>query len=330
MIAIRNLQKIVGDTTIMHIASLQVESGQIAAVVGSADSGLHTLFQLVIGQLQATSGEITLNERTPDEKAAYVASLGVLFQQDTLYPHMSVEANLRFAAKLYHLDKQSIESTLSAIGLNDQAKQRAQKLPSGLMRRLALGRALLHDPQVLILFDPFARCDETTITLITNLLQQQRDLEKAILILSPSSDHLDFCDRVFALRHGELSPLSDTEAGMSVTTQTPFRIPVRMDGKVALINPVDVLYIAVEDGQVTLYTDDEHFALQFNLAELEARLSQSGFFRAHRGYLVNLQRVKDIISYTRDSFNLRLDDTAETQIPLSKNAANQLRKLFDY
>ena len=327
MVYIHNLQKTIGETTVINITDLQIQPGKIIAITGSANSGLHTLFDILIGKIGTTTGRIEMSRRPPDNHEAFVSSLGVLFEQDTLYPYMSVEANLRFISQLYQLDRQAVDHVLDIVGLNDHRRVLASKLPSGLMRRLALGRALLHDPSILILFNPFARCDENTIALITSLLIQQREQEKTILILSPSSDHLYFCDQRLLLQHGEVSPVEPTDGHV---IPMPFRIPVRMDGKVALVNPADVLYITIQDGQVILYTDDEHFPLQLNLTELDERLSQSGFFRAHRAYLVNLQRVKDIISYTRDSYNLRLDDEAATQIPLSKNAANELKKLFNY
>jgi ABC-2 type transport system ATP-binding protein len=79
-----------------------------------------------------------------------------------------------------------------------------------------------------------------------------------------------------------------------------------------------------------LQTTERRLPTQFTLTELEERLSRSGFFRAHRGYLVNLQHVKEVIPYTRNSFSLRLDDAAGTKIPLSKSAASELRELLDY
>jgi ABC-2 type transport system ATP-binding protein len=63
---------------------------------------------------------------------------------------------------------------------------------------------------------------------------------------------------------------------------------------------------------------------------MEERLSRSGFFRAHRGYLVNLQHVKEVIPFTRNSFSLRLNDPDNTEIPLSKSAASELSDLLGY
>ena len=64
--------------------------------------------------------------------------------------------------------------------------------------------------------------------------------------------------------------------------------------------------------------------------ELEERLARSGFFRAHRAYLVNLQHVKEVIPYTRNSFTLVLDEADGTEIPLSKTAARELKELLGY
>jgi len=77
-------------------------------------------------------------------------------------------------------------------------------------------------------------------------------------------------------------------------------------------------------------TNGETFPTQFTLSELEGRLARSGFFRAHRGYLVNLQHVTEVIPFTRNSFSLRLDDPESTLIPLSKTAAGELKDLLGY
>ena len=92
----------------------------------------------------------------------------------------------------------------------------------------------------------------------------------------------------------------------------------------------DILYADAESGRATLQTTEGRLPTQFTLAELEERLGRSGFFRAHRGYLVNLQHVKEVIPFTRNSFSLRLDDVDNTEIPLSKSAAAELKDLLGY
>ena len=75
-------------------------------------------------------------------------------------------------------------------------------------------------------------------------------------------------------------------------------IPVRMEGKVALLNPVDILYVEAQADHTFVQTKDGRLPTQFTMEEIEKRLAPSGFFRAHRGYLVNLQHVKEVIPYT--------------------------------
>ena len=130
------------------------------------------------------------------------------------------------------------------------------------------------------------------------------------------------------LNHGQITdsyrPDKEGHAGL------PFKIPVRFEGKVVLINPVDILFADAAEGRAYLQTEDDRLPTQFTLSELEDRLSRSGFFRAHRSYLVNLQHVKEVIPYTRNSFSLKLNDDKNTEIPLSKSAAGELRELLDY
>ena len=97
-----------------------------------------------------------------------------------------------------------------------------------------------------------------------------------------------------------------------------------------LVNPVDILYVEAESGKTILHTQEGSLLTQFTLSELEERLSRSGFFRAHRAYLVNLQHIKEVIPYTRNSYSISLDDEKRTLIPLSKAAAVELREMLKY
>jgi ABC-2 type transport system ATP-binding protein len=109
-----------------------------------------------------------------------------------------------------------------------------------------------------------------------------------------------------------------------------FKIPVKLEDRVVLVNPGDILFAEAESGRASLRTREGSLLTQFTLAELEERLARSGFFRAHRSYLVNLQHVKEVIPFTRNSFSIRLDDEKRTLIPLSKAAAAELRDMLKY
>jgi ABC-2 type transport system ATP-binding protein len=330
MIVLTNLQKILDQATVIDIPSLDIKAGEIAALVGPADSGKDVLFQLLTGAMRPTTGSIRLVGLDPcHERDAFSHQVGVLFPDNNLYMHMSVIENLRFYRRLYRLPKKREIEVLEQTGLADQVGIIAEKLSPGLSRRLALGRALLANPRVLLLADPFADCEQVSITLISQVVRRHVEAGAAALIFVQDTTGLEkFCDTVYRLAKGRIVESYDPREEQQ--HNRPFMIPARSNDKIILVDPAEILYVFAQDDRAYLQTIDERLLTQFTLTELEKRLSRSGFFRAHRAYLVNLQQIKEVIPYTRDSFSLRLKDTARTEIPLSKSAERELRELLKY
>ncbi len=330
MITLENVQKVIDPNLVLDIPALKVETGEIAALVGPPSSGKRVLLALLIGQMRPTAGTIHLAGIHPLDRETFSRRVGVLFAKDSLYQHRSPLENLAFHCRLYGLPKSRAEQVLDQVGLTDRATAKTESLPPGLARRLAFGRALLHQPSVLLLMDPFARCDEASISLLRRLMRQVAAEGTTILILADDAGRLaPLCDTIHLLAQGRIVESYHPEAD-EPSPQQPFKIPAKLADKVVLVNPADILFAEADEGRAFLQTSDARLPTQFTLTELEDRLSRSGFFRAHRGYLVNLQRVREVIPYTRNSFSLRLDDEAGTEIPLSKSSAGELRDLLGY
>jgi len=329
MIEIRQLQKIAKQGPALDIDQLVVESGEIVAVVGPADSGKELLFDLLVGRSRPSMGTLRIAGIEPADAADFSHLAGVLFTDDGLYVRLSPLANLTLQCRLYAIPKVRAKEMLARIGMADQANAKLDKLPSGLQRRLAFGRSILHNPRVLILYEPFTRCDETSIQVISNLVRQVAETGASVLVLADDANYLeDLCDKIYFLNLGRLTEV--TTGDDSPRVALPFKIPVRLDDKVRLVNPVDILYVEADGNYTRLHTLEVDMPTRFTLTELEERLSRSGFFRAHRAYLVNLQHVKEVIPYTRNSYSLRLTDPQGTEIPLSRSAASELRNLLGY
>lgn len=330
MIELQNVQKVVANQTLVDIPELRIQPGQAAALVGPAGSGKETVLSLLIGQTRPTLGRVRVCGFDPaSERELFSRHTGVLFGEDGLYERQTARDNLAFYGRLYGVNQRRVDQVLRQVGLADQGAESVAKFSGSLRRRLAFGRAILHVPKALILSDPFTRCDSTSIDLLVKLIQDAVDAGTAILVLSDDTTHLDrCCDAIHKLEMGRIieSYLPQDAAQDSI----PFKIPVRMDGKVVLVNPVEILYADASDGKAILTTPDGRLRTPFTLSELEKRLQHRGFFRTHRSYLVNLQHVKEVIPYTRNSFSLRLDDSQETVIPLSKTAAIDLKELLGF
>jgi ABC-2 type transport system ATP-binding protein len=280
--------------------------------------------------MKPTAGEVRMVQIDPySEKELIGRKVGVLFPENNLYTRMTAEGNLKFYGRLHRVTKERVGEVLGQVGLADQAHTKADALPSSLARRLALGRAILHGPKVLLLVEPFAKCDEGSITLLSGVIRQLASDGTAILILAEEDESIDsISDTVYRLDKGRIvDSYRPSEVRYS---DMPFMIPAKQEGKVDLVDPSDIYYVMAQDDRTFLQTAEGQLPTQFTLAELEKRLARSGFFRAHRGYLVNLQHVKEVIPFTRDSYTLRLKDEDGTQIPLSKSAARELRELLGY
>lgn len=330
MIAIKNLQKEIRGRTILDIPKLTVQAGELVALVGPAGSGKKILLDLLTGQSRPSLGSLSVAGVDPfHEKALFSQLVGVLFAEDSVYKNLSPLANLSFHCRLRGLPEEQARQTLARVGLSDAAHTRFPRLSSGQVRRLDFGRAILHDPRALLLVEPFARCDETTIELLSDLIRQQANGQAAVLALASDSTHLlGLCDTLYNFNQGRLTIVDQNQS--DYRDRLPFKIPVRYEDKVILFNPADILFASAEEGRAVIVTKDNQVPTQYTLADLEERLARSGFFRAHRSYLVNLQHVREVIPYTRNSFSLRLNDPEQTEIPLSKSAAGELKELLKY
>jgi ABC-2 type transport system ATP-binding protein len=330
MIQLLGVRKVAGQDILVDIESFSVQDGQSAAWIGPPGSGIETLLDLAIGRTQPTLGEVRVGGVDPlKEQTAFASLAGVLFAEDGLYKSSSAEENLAFYCRLRGLPADRARQVLALVGLGDQAKTRVGQLSTGGQRRLAFGRSFLHSPGNLVLVEPFLRCDEASIGIIEALLRQLPISGMAVLVLAAESVRLsNICDDLFAVQKGRLVEIEKSLSGESAGR--PFKIPVKLEGKVLLVNPLDIWYAEAEGDSACIHTGEGRLSTQYTLSELETRLKRSGFFRAHRAYLVNLQHVKEVIPFTRSSYSLRLDDPAGTLIPLSKAAAVELRSLLDY
>ncbi|MGD8553073.1 MAG: ATP-binding cassette domain-containing protein [Anaerolineales bacterium] len=331
MIKVAGLQKVIDQRAVLDIGRLDVHNGEIVGINGPPGSGCSTFFDILIGQLLPSAGTILIDGLSPQTQWDKLAHrVGVVFENDHLYSRLSVEENLNFTARLLGIEKDAVVQTLERVGLVDQKRNDTARLGGSMRRRLSFGRAILHAPTHLLLREPFARCDQVTIRFLSDLLVELAEGGTSILALAEDRQYLEpILDRSFRLDHGTLVEGRPVEGGSR--PDHPFKIPIREEGRVALLNPGDVLFADVEEGRAFLTsTSGERLQTQFTLTELENRLRLKGFFRAHRGYLVNLQHVTEVIPFTRNSFSLRMDDETGTLIPLSKAAAAELKELLDY
>tara|TARA_B100000941_G_scaffold107553_1_gene75261 strand:+ start:6551 stop:7138 length:588 start_codon:yes stop_codon:yes gene_type:complete len=176
--------------------NLQLKPGEIVAITGPSGSGKTTLLRCICGLEILDKGRIILNSQEITDVKPERRGIGLIFQKPVLYPHLSVEGNLKLGSR-----NKEIFDALEEVGLQGFNQRRVETLSGGEGQRVALARALLANPTVLLLDEPFSSIDDD---LSDRLVSEVRELLKkrgcpAILVTHNKKIAENFADRVVSL-----------------------------------------------------------------------------------------------------------------------------------
>ena len=338
MLHVERLEKIIEMRRVLSIDSLDVSASEIIAIIGPSGSGKSLLISLLSGQVQPSAGCVILDGQDVFKNPSARKHIGLLFEEDLLYERHTAQANLELYAGLQKLPKSRVSEVLSLVGLSDQAEKRIAKLSSSAQRRLAFARMMLGQQPLWLLDSPIVRTDGETQSLFATLITQAAAKGTAIVLTEEDLSWAGrFCTRVVELADGRIvedhaPERKPNERDTIIVSEQhiPFKVPARKEDRILLYDPSDLLYATSRDGKTYLRTANDEAATNLTLQELERRLVPRGFFKAHRAYLVNLQHIRAVIQYTRNSYTLLLNDDKETMIPLSKQCEKELQELLGY
>jgi ABC-2 type transport system ATP-binding protein len=194
--------------------SLSVKTGEFISLLGPNGAGKTTLFQLLSGLFVPDSGRVVImgHDMRRDPVPA-LKELGIVFQQPTLDLELTVTGNLLFHSGLHGIPraeaKARIAKELARVGLAERAHDKAGRLSGGNRRRVELGRALLHEPRVLLMDEPTVGLDPASRTdLLKLILTLRAERSVAVLWATHLCDEVANADRVIVLHHGKV--LADT------------------------------------------------------------------------------------------------------------------------
>lgn len=211
MIYLNNV--ILNDKTLPMCFNLSVNAGERVAIIGESGAGKSTLLHLIAGFEFPAQGEIWLNDKNHTRSAPYERPVSMLFQENNLFPHLTVQQNLALglkpSLKLTALEREKIEQVACSVGLGDYLQRLPNSLSGGQKQRVALARCLLRDKPILLLDEPFSALDQKLrvemLALIAKLCDE-KDLT-LLLVTHQPSELIGSIDQVLVVENGQISQL---------------------------------------------------------------------------------------------------------------------------
>lgn len=333
-LAFIDVEKHKNDALVFPAFNLSLAAGEVLAIYSNVNIRSQ-LMELLLEKSSLSQGEIQLAGQALAQKSV---KMGFLFLNDGVYKRLTVLEALRFYKKL-HNSPDKVDDILRKVQLELKKNTKLEKLTPSEQRRIQLAALLFQNPDVWVMEEPDQNLDMESKRIFLSLLTELRTAGKTVFILSGNLENAVIAaDRVYRLDENglyQIQTLEETaeeaEESAAADSIQPIRfekIPTKVDEKIVLFDPPEIDYIESSEGQSFLHIKGEAFPSYFTLADLEQRLLPYGFFRCHRSYIVNLQKVREVITWTRNSYSLVLEDTKKSAIPLSKSKMAELKGIL--
>lgn len=209
MIQIKGLVKNYGLNPVLRGVDLHVHQGKFVSLVGANGAGKTTLLRIVATLQKPTAGEVKIGGWVLPSNADRVRQhIGLVSHQSLLYGDLTAAENLTFFAKLYRLDRpeERVAQALKEVGLAARQRDAVSTFSRGMVQRLTIARATLHEPDVLLLDEPYTGLDQDAARLLDDLLKREVGNGRTILMITHDLTHgLNLCDRTVILNRGKIA-----------------------------------------------------------------------------------------------------------------------------
>jgi len=209
MIEVRKLVKRFGSKAVLRGLNFEVREGEFVALIGPNGAGKTTLLRILASLARSTLGEVRIaGYRLPDQSAAVRRSLGFVSHQSLLYGDLSAEENLRFYGRMYDLAglESRIGAVLDTVGLTGRRRDLVRTYSRGMQQRLAIGRAILHDPSVLLFDEPHTGLDQEACDMLDQVLREVSGRGRTVIMTSHDLARVeDLAVRFDVLSHGVIA-----------------------------------------------------------------------------------------------------------------------------
>ncbi len=212
-VAVRDVSRHYGRRRALARVSLTCRSGEVLGLLGPNGAGKSTLLSILATLLAPSTGQVCYGSHTAGQAGpALRARLGFLSHDLHLYPELTARENLEFFARLYGVEAVSerVTTALGRAGLTARGGDVVSGFSRGMRQRLALERALLHEPRLLLLDEPFTGLDDASVAALVARLHELRATDRIIVVVTHDLDVAErLLDKVAVLKDGRLVAFDD-------------------------------------------------------------------------------------------------------------------------
>lgn len=236
MIELVNITKRYNDTTVVDDLNLEIKTGEIVGIIGHNGAGKSTTMKMIAGLVEPTSGEIrVMGQNMQKNNTKVKQKIGYLSEDSPLYEAMTAQQYLLFFSELYQMPRQKaltrIDEILTSLHLTEKTKLTGE-FSKGMKRKTAIARALLHNPDLLILDEPNSGLDPLTSFFIINYLRTLKREGKTILLSAHNLFHVEtICDRVGIIKNGKLLVFDTMDAIRARLGKREYQVVFHSDDK---------------------------------------------------------------------------------------------------
>ena len=211
LIEVESLSKVYGLLPALQSLSFSVARGEFVALLGANGSGKSTLLRLLCGLSKASAGRISIGGwQMPGDAMALRAQIGLVAHQPLLYDNLTARENLAFMGRLYGIERSQadgrIETLLDQLSLSRRADSLVRGYSRGMKQRLSIARALLHEPAVLLLDEPYSGLDQNAGAALDGLLAAAQAQGRTIILSTHQLERLPKrAGRALILSRGKLA-----------------------------------------------------------------------------------------------------------------------------
>jgi ABC-type Fe3+/spermidine/putrescine transport system ATPase subunit len=214
LLSVRNIAKHFGKNVVLRDISLEIAQGEFLTILGESGSGKTTLLRIIAGFESASGGELWMAGERLDQQPPYWRKVNTVFQHYALFPHLTVEDNVGYGLRVAKVPRAEIaprvEEALAMVKMTAFAKTKPSKISGGQQQRIALARALVNRPKLLLLDEPLSALDANLRRQMqVELKSLQREVGIAFVFVTHDQEEaMVMSDRIALLRSGELEQVA--------------------------------------------------------------------------------------------------------------------------